>query len=264
MEKSVAVFIDGQNLFHSLKDIDIKLSEEGIDFIKIIGSGLEEGEKIKSIHLFRPERMTHMRIRYRYIAQREIKRMFKTDPDKMDRFLKEIAREPKDEEILKLLPRHIAKHIKNEFYAIVNWYNNEKDRFSRVASKYKRLSEEYPNFYIEKKGELKVNPYKFEMQGEKGVDVALALKMAEMAWENYYDKAILFTGDSDHIETIKICQKNKKIVSIARFLKGIPPQNVSTAQALIDIANTTFDIHENDLKTTFQKGVTSSSSSSHS
>tara|TARA_Y100000034_G_C6784295_1_gene350772 strand:+ start:25 stop:579 length:555 start_codon:yes stop_codon:yes gene_type:complete len=50
----------------------------------------------------------------------------------------------------------------------------------------------------------------------KGDDIYLALDMLNDAWENKYDKAILFSGDGDFVPLLKyIKDKNKKVEIIS-------------------------------------------------
>jgi len=52
----------------------------------------------------------------------------------------------------------------------------------------------------------------------KGDDINLALDMLNNAWENKYDKAILFSGDGDFASLLKyVKNKNKKIEVISFF-----------------------------------------------
>jgi len=52
---------------------------------------------------------------------------------------------------------------------------------------------------------------------EKGVDVALAVKMLSLAYENAYDTAILVSGDSDYVEAVSLVKDKGKRVEIAAF-----------------------------------------------
>ncbi len=55
---------------------------------------------------------------------------------------------------------------------------------------------------------------------EKGIDLAIAIDMLDMAHRNCFDTAVLITGDGDFtplIETVKMCGKQ---VEVAYFSKG--------------------------------------------
>mgnify|MGYP001590121092 FL=1 len=53
----------------------------------------------------------------------------------------------------------------------------------------------------------------------KGDDIYLALDMLNHAWENKYDKAILFSGDGDFSQLVKYVKDKKKIVEMISFEK---------------------------------------------
>ncbi len=51
----------------------------------------------------------------------------------------------------------------------------------------------------------------------KGDDIHLALDMLNHAWENNYDKAILFSGDGDFSQLVKYAKDKKKEVEMVSF-----------------------------------------------
>jgi len=51
----------------------------------------------------------------------------------------------------------------------------------------------------------------------KGDDIYLALDMLNHAWENKYDKAILFSGDGDFSQLVKYVKDKKKEVEMISF-----------------------------------------------
>ena len=51
----------------------------------------------------------------------------------------------------------------------------------------------------------------------KGDDIYLALDMLNHAWENKYDKAILFSGDGDFFQLVKYVKDKKKEVEMISF-----------------------------------------------
>ena len=60
---------------------------------------------------------------------------------------------------------------------------------------------------------------------EKGVDVALALDMLSMAYENAYDVAILVSGDGDYVAAVERIKKGKgKRVEVAFFEQLVSPE----------------------------------------
>ena len=51
----------------------------------------------------------------------------------------------------------------------------------------------------------------------KGDDIHLSLDMLNHAWENRYDKAILFSGDGDFVQLVKYVKGKKKEVQMVSF-----------------------------------------------
>jgi len=54
---------------------------------------------------------------------------------------------------------------------------------------------------------------------EKGVDVALAVDLIGMAWEDAYDVAILVSGDSDYVGAVSKVMGKGRNVEVASFRK---------------------------------------------
>jgi uncharacterized LabA/DUF88 family protein len=52
---------------------------------------------------------------------------------------------------------------------------------------------------------------------EKGVDVALAVDLIAMAWENAYDTAILVSGDEDYLGVVSKVMSKGRNVELASF-----------------------------------------------
>ena len=64
-----------------------------------------------------------------------------------------------------------------------------------------------------------MNPYIHEFVGEKGVDIALAVKMIALSVEKRCDKIILVSGDYDYAEVIKFVKNNMTKIHIVKFIK---------------------------------------------
>jgi len=52
---------------------------------------------------------------------------------------------------------------------------------------------------------------------EKGVDVALAVDLVGMAWEDAYDTAIVVSGDSDYVGAIRMVMNKGRNVEVVAF-----------------------------------------------
>lgn len=56
---------------------------------------------------------------------------------------------------------------------------------------------------------------------EKGVDVALAVDLVGLAWENAYDVAVVVSGDSDYVGAIKMVMNKGKNVEVVSFRSSL-------------------------------------------
>jgi len=75
---------------------------------------------------------------------------------------------------------------------------------------------------------------------EKGVDVALAVDLIGMAWEDAYDIAILVSGDADYVGAVnKVMSKgrNVEVASFQRFLSRELKQACLNVTILDNIIN---------------------------
>ena len=59
-----------------------------------------------------------------------------------------------------------------------------------------------------------------ERMVEKGVDVALAVDLLALAWEDAFDVAIIFSGDGDYVGAVEHVMKKGKNVEILAFKRS--------------------------------------------
>lgn len=71
---------------------------------------------------------------------------------------------------------------------------------------------------------------------EKGLDVMLATDLLYFAWNDFYDVAILVSGDSDFAYALQAVKNMGKHVEVAYFEKGVSKDllNVADNQYLLD------------------------------
>lgn len=255
MGKRVLIFIDGQNLYHALRTMNLKEIE--IDFDKLFCDCIGKDDELIRTYLFRPEKVQNFFISKEIIASiilKEKKLIFEnsnnlSEIEKINGFIRKL--EVKNE--IGFLPKEIINDITIRYNEIQKWLSETKQSFSQTDYKYLKLSEYYNDFEIIKKGVLKVDPYNKKVIGEKGVDVALSVSMVKMALENKLDKIILFSGDYDHSEGVVICKEAMKKVHIIKLHNGEPPKNISSSRELLKIADKVINIYETDLKTKYKK-----------
>jgi uncharacterized LabA/DUF88 family protein len=75
---------------------------------------------------------------------------------------------------------------------------------------------------------LGTTKYRGEQLVEKGVDIMLATDLLQYAWQDFYDVAILVSGDGDFAYAVKAVKNSGKYVEVAAF-----PANLSWDMAQI-------------------------------
>jgi len=242
MPKRVVIFIDGQNLYYSLKSIGLK--EIDIDFTKLFADCLSADDELIRTYLFRPAKVENFFIDEYRIAINIIDKKEDIDDHKKP----EIIERFETERDINFLSTEIKDKVKTDKENKIRWLKDFKQKFSESDNKYTLLSECYTDFSIERKGVLKVDPYNEQIIGEKGVDVAIAVTMVKMSLTNKLDKIILFSGDFDLSEGIKACKDNMHKVHIVKIHRGEPPRNISSSRGLLSLADHVINIYESDLK----------------
>jgi uncharacterized LabA/DUF88 family protein len=119
-----------------------------------------------------------------------------------------------------------------------SWHDRERENLRRakedVFEKIQRGTDFLEFKYV---GQYRVNawrPYKFEQDpqtgeylylgrrvGEKGVDIGIAVDMVSKM--DYYDAAILVSGDADFLPVVRYLKDGLKFVYQFSIAKGIPP-----------------------------------------
>jgi len=127
----------------------------------------------------------------------------------------------------------------------------EKKRFSEIEYNYDDLCLIYRNIEMVKSGIIKVDPFNQQYIGEKGVDIALAVKMIALSVEKKCDKIILISGDYDYAEAIKYVKNNMTKIHIVKIHKGNPPQNKSVSRDLAILADGIIDVYETEVRNKF-------------
>ncbi len=71
---------------------------------------------------------------------------------------------------------------------------------------------------------------------EKGVDIALAIDMLELAFSNVYDTAILVSGDGDMVKAVEVVQRLGKHVENASTASGLSRNLRHTCDKVITLS----------------------------
>lgn len=216
--KKTIILIDGQNLFYTLKNLDLK--EIDINWSKFFNHIKEDEDEVYRTYWFRAEKISFHKLNL-YISRAYIKRYE-----------------------LDISPEELLSKAKD-------FYNKCLENFKNQDRKYDLLKLDYENIAIIKKGIIKVNPWRQLYIGEKGVDVTLVVFMFKLLDD--IDKVILISGDYDYSEALTYVRDKLKIVHLVRFLKGQPPKSSEMSYELTLCADKVIDIYESQLKKDFTK-----------
>lgn len=239
MSKKVVVLVDGQNLYYGLKSIGFK--EREITWNKLFNSFLEDGDELVRAYWFRPQRIQDGNLTPESLRNQIVYKHYRGSYDNF--------RENK----LDLINKDTLDKIENDAKEVEAWLKGQKDHFNNIEYQYDQLCLENNDIEIVKKGIVKVNPYKQEYSGEKGVDIALAVKMLSISVENKCNKIILVSGDYDYAEAIAYVKNNMTKVHIVKLHKGFPPKNKSMSRDLSVLADKVIDLYEADIRTNYLK-----------
>lgn len=240
MSKKVVILIDGQNLYYHLQSL--KLMEKDINWNLLFKSFIDDNDELVRAYWFRPQKildghLTPDLIRHNivYAKYRPLLQRYKDKDD--------------------TIGADTLKKIEDEAIAVEEWVREQKTRFSNIEYVYDQLCLDNTDIEIVKKGIVKVNPYLHTYTGEKGVDVALAVKMISLSVENKCDKIILISGDYDYAEAIKYVKNNMTKVNIVKLHKGFPPRNKNMSRDLSVLADKVIDLYEADIRSNYLRDI---------
>jgi len=239
MPRRVIIATDGQNLYHQLRNIGYR--EADIDWKLFLNSLLAPDDTLIRTYWFRPQKLQEIYLNKSGVARQIIDEDLEKGTITQSTHQQLMAN-------IKNLPPNLYSRVEKRHKTCRRWLSKEKQQFSQVDRKYSVIENEYDDLEIYRTGVLKVNPYTQERIGEKGVDVALSVKMVEFALTGKCDKIILVSGDLDYYEAIKTVKNNMVKVHIVKFHKGHPPKNTGTSKQLSQIADKVLNIYEKDLQ----------------
>jgi len=236
--KRTVILIDGQNLFYSLKNLNIY--ERDVKWNELFKWFLAAEDELIRTYWFRPQRLLDTHYTTQNIKNQIIYKKFN---NYYSDFLNNTGN----------IPQTTLNQVNSECTKVEEWLRNEKIRFSQIEYSYDQLSLEYEDVEIVKTGIVKIDPFKQIFIGEKGVDISLAVKMIALSVEKKCDKIILVSGDYDYAEAINFVKNNMTKIHIVKFHKGFPPKNKSVSRDLAVLADKVIDVFESELKASFIK-----------
>lgn len=234
--KRTVILIDGQNLFYNLKNIG--LVERNIKWDVFFKSLISQEEELIRTYWFRPQKILDT-----YFTEANIEKQI----------VKKNYSQHYNDYINNNLPQQIKTSLKNDVSNSVEWLKNEKVKFSQIEYNYDQLCLDFDDVEMVKTGVVKVDPYCFMYIGEKGVDIAVAVKMISLSVQNKCDNIILISGDYDYAEAIKFVKNNMTKINIVKIHKGYPPKNRSVSRDLAILADKVLDVYESDIRANFLK-----------
>jgi len=211
MNYRAVAFIDGQNIHNSLKSIG--LQEKDLDWFRVF-------------KVILPEKHDLLRAYWYHIAQVSD---FDWVPGKATRFC------PPDVDEETFLQEARA------------WHRSEQDRIRHLQrTVHRQIMLDYDYIEFRYTGVLKVNPFRRERLGEKGLDVGMAVDMvARMA---HYDSAILVSGDYDFAPAVQVLKDRLKRVyqvTVERGARGSTPR--SSARGMRVMVDRVITLYEEDI-----------------
>jgi len=222
MAKKTLVFIDGQNLFYSLKDMGI---EEGhVKWDSFFNALLEQDDELIRAYWYQAQKFVgpHLTLD---LAKRHV-------PNQVGK-----------------TPAAIDEEARPIFMAAKKWADEQNKRYENQLHRYDELSIKFPVIEMVRRGIVRTDPFKEVHIGEKGVDVALAVNMIK--FHDKCDKIILVSGDLDYAEAVQIIKDNLKKVHIVRLFQGQPPVNKSVSRTLMALADRVIDIYESEIRAAY-------------
>lgn len=232
--KKVVVLVDGQNLYYSLQEMGLK--EKDIDWSKLFADLVEPGDELIRAYWFRPAKIldtyyTKDNIQWSVVHKKH--RVHLEHYKKGD---------------LSAVPQPVQDAVNAECDAVSDWIKKQKDKFSNIEFAYDQLCLAHNDIEMVKTGVVKIDPFKQNYVGEKGVDISLAVKMISLSVGKKCDKIILVSGDYDYAEAIKFVKDNMTKISVVKLHKGYPPRNRSMSRDLSVLADRVIDVYESDIK----------------
>lgn len=203
-------------------------------------------EELKLIrtYIYTGEYTTRILRKHRRYCREKIKEIDKRINDE-ENLLSKVSSNDIDDALKKEVEEHI-KEIKEIF-------ENQKIGFGRNMDKQKRNSEGQKALFERLKKmpltEYKTTPLKHAngIIYQKGVDVKLATDIVHLANMNAYDIALIFGGDTDLAEAIKLVRESLgKIVIIVAYYDESNPLKSSISKDLVEKADFDFFINLKD------------------
>ena len=222
------IFVDGSNLYGTLKHMNVRVSEYQSFFTYIFRQSVDAW---KTRVYAEPLAPIEMRRVYWYCigqmdewnlndakAQAHLKEQFDQNRTVKGHFMaeagKKLAGQPQDKVSLEAWSLCF-----NEFK---DWYEAKRKNLDGMRRFYFGVQRDTDFIEVISGARWKVDFFG-KTVSEKGLDTALAVDMVTLL--DNYDVAILISGDADNIPSINYVKSHDKSVGVVEFLEGFPPKD---------------------------------------
>jgi len=252
--KNFMIFVDGSNLVGSMDKMNLRIPDYG-EFFKFIfsaahthwdkhipriGTNSSDAQLVR-VYWYTLGTMDEWDFKHPNTIT-ALQDLYKANPDLKSKYLLEVGKKrPTSTQCDK------ESEAWNVFLSdIETWYGKKKESLNNLRKFQHALKTN--NDFIDV---VECGHWKVDMMGrhvmEKGVDTTLAVDIVRLA--DYYDVAIVISGDADTIPSIEHAKRVGKHCAIVEFLKGHPPESRGRQMAskLRTVSDFVVQIYETDL-----------------
>lgn len=247
------IFVDGSNLFGSLRNLNLRVEEYEKFFTYI----LEQAVASWGVSVISGTKDTRL-IRVLWYVVGSIDDWDLDDPEneKKIRGWSQSDNSIRKEEYY-LLARNQLGDVRQEdinntawsiyYNEIKEWYSTKKSQIEKQNDFYFGVESSTDFIDIIRSGHLKVD-FLTRHIIEKGIDTSLAVDMLSLI--DTYDVALLISGDADSIPSVRKIKDQGKHVGVIEFIKGHPPEKKGreSSSKLKAVADFVVPIYETDLE----------------
>jgi uncharacterized LabA/DUF88 family protein len=222
-----AIFVDGSNLFGSLKRLNLQVADYSEFFIHILKNSLEEwkssvfsgstsGARLSRVLWYEVGSIDDWDLASPK-AQAQLKEWFDVDSELKKIYMPIAAGK---------LPGASQDKIALEAWSICfnetkAWYVAKRVQLDGMKRFHFGVSASSDFIDIIESGHWKIDLLSRSMT-EKGIDTSLAVDMVTLA--DTYDVALVVSGDADSIPSIQHVKRAGKHVGVVELIKGYPPE----------------------------------------
>lgn len=224
-----SIFVDGSNLFGSLKKLNLQVTNYESFYHHIFTEGLKMWQT--GTALTNPAHLSSSLLRTFWYVLGSID-YIDTNDAKLQAFFKELFDNDRE--------------IKRAYMALAGQANPGKPQNEVALEAWRICFEECKTYFWKKKTQLdgmkkfyhgvrsdtdfidiiecghwKVD-FLYKYVAEKGLDTQLAVDIVTQV--NFYDVALIISGDADSIPSVNYIKRLGKQVGVVEFIKGYPPE----------------------------------------